>query len=189
MKLHIGCGPIYLKDYINIDVKADFIYPNVPEDIFKNNLTTFGKYYKHEFGKGSAKTVVDLESDICNLSFSDESIDEIILMHILEHIPLYDLHNVLIKIKNMLKINGCFIVGVPDIKGSAKMLVDAKTKEEEDWAIRLIHGTQRNKFCHHFCGYTESSLLELLDKYGFGNFKKLKNINFYPALHFMAFKK
>lgn len=188
MKLHIGCGPVYLEGYINVDARADFILPNVPDDIFEQNKTTFDNYYKHEFGKGSSKTIVDVESDILNLSFENGSVDEIVLLHILEHIPQYDLSVVLDKIYNMLKQNGTFIVGVPDLKGFAKMMVDAKTKEEEEWCIRLIHGTQRDKYCHHFCGYTEETLLDLLKKYGFCNFKKLPNINFYPAIHLTAIK-
>jgi len=188
MKLHLGCGPVYLKEYVNIDARADFVFPNVPEDIFNKNQTTFDNYYKYDFGKGSAKTIVDVESDIMNLSFPTCSVDEIVLMHVLEHIPQYQLPSFLNKIRSMLKEGGKFIIGVPDIKGFSKMLTEATTPEEEDWCIRLIYCTQRDKFCHHFCGYTERTIKELLEKYGFGDFVILPNINFYPAIHLTATK-
>ena len=66
--------------------------------------------------------------------------------------------------------------------------VGAKTPEEEDWCIRLIYGTQRNKWSHHYCGYTERTLKEVLSLYRFNKFENLPNINFYPSIYLKAYK-
>jgi len=189
MKLHLGAGTIYLKGYMNVDSKADYYANAAPEKELEMNTTTFENYYKHEFCKSSGLCIIDYESNIENLPFGDESAEEIIMIHVLEHFQKYKYKFVLGEIYRLLKPNGFFIVGVPEIKETCKMMAEAKTEEEEEWCERLIYGTQRNQFSHHYTGFTESSLKKLLSEYGFSDFEKLDNINFYPAIHLKAYKR
>lgn len=188
MKLHLGCGTIYLKDYINVDVCPDYLAENAPAAALAQNTTTFERYYKHDFCKGSGLCIADVTAPINKLPFLDGEVEEAVLIQVLEHIPAYDVGNVLKEISRVLKHNGVFIVGVPDLKETAKMLAESTTSEEEDWCIRLIHGTQRNKWSHHYCGYTKHTLKEILSLYNFGNFEDLPNINFYPSIYLKAYK-
>jgi ubiquinone/menaquinone biosynthesis C-methylase UbiE len=188
VKLHLGAGTIYLKEYINIDVNPDYLSADAPPDLLEQNTTTFDKYYKHEFCGGSGKSIVDVVSTIDNIPFDDQTADEVVLIQVLEHVPQYKVGNVLCEINRVLKVGGSFIVGVPDVKGLAEMLVKSSTPEEEDWCIRLIHGTQKNPWSHHYCGYTERKLKNVLSLYGFENFKVLENISFYPSVYLKAFK-
>jgi len=190
MKAHLGCGTIYLNGYVNIDAAPD-IMSDDPEaaEIILQNGTTFDNYYKVGFCKGSGKVVADKKALIDDLPFENDSLNEVILIQVLEHIPAYNVSKVLNETCRVLKRGGCLIVGVPDVVETAKILVNATTAEEEDWCIRLIHGTQRNKFSHHFCGYIPRTLKQLLFEHGFGDFKDLPNINFYPSFHIAAFKR
>ena len=188
MKLHIGCSDVYLKNYINIDANVDYFADEAPEDLLKMNTTTFKKYYKHDFGKSSNRCIADIEATLDDLPFDEHSVDEIILFHILEHLPQYEIKRSLEEVNRVLKVNGKLLIAVPDEKGNAELLAKAKTQKEEEWAIRLIHGTQKNKWSHHYCGYTKKTLKKLLKEYGFGKFKNRKNINFYPVIHLTAFK-
>lgn len=189
MKLHIGCGSVYLKGYINIDAKPDYFYYNCPDEILEKNSTTIDNYYKYDFCKGTCLCVADVKSGIENLPYRNDEVEEIVLLHVFEHIPLYDIDKVLKEFHRVLKCGGKFYMAVPDIKETAGLLYNAKTSEEEEWAIRLIYGTQRNKYLHHFCGYTYKNLTSLLSNYGFEKFNLLPNINFYPAIHLESFKK
>ncbi len=188
MKLHLGCGSIYLKNYINVDAAPDFLIDDAPARIITQNTTIFERYYKHEFCQGSGLCIADVQATIEKLPFDDQSVDEAILIHVLEHIPFYYVDNVIKEISRVLKTDGSFIIGVPDLKETAKMLAEAKTKEEEDWCIRLIHGTQKNKWSHHFCGYIERTLKDILSKHKFIKFENLPNMNFYPTIYMKAFK-
>jgi len=189
MKLHIGCGTIYLKDYVNIDGKADFMANNCPADVMEKVATTLDRYYKHPFGHGAKKVVVDAQFDIGGaFPYQSGTAEEAVMMHVLEHFPLYRVGGVLEEIRRVLKPGGAFVVAVPDVKGMAKMLAEAETPEEEDLAIRFIHGTQRNEYAHHLCGYTPRTLKSLLSEHGFGKFQELPNINCYPAVHLKAHK-
>lgn len=188
MKLHIGCSNIYLENYINIDATPDYIVPDVPKKILEQNTTTIENYYKYDFCKGSTFCVVDIKSTIDKLPFENGSVEEIVLYQVLEHIPLYDLEKVMKEINRILKIDGIFKISVPDIKKTAELLMNSKTFEEEKWAIRLIYGTQKNKWSHHFCGYTKKILSDLLNKYDFDKITELESLNFYPAIHIKAIK-
>lgn len=189
MKLHLGCGTTYLKSYVNVDAEPDFLTEDAPPAVLTQNTTIFERYYKHEFCKGSGLCVADLKATIDKLPYESDSVDEVVLLHVLEHIPAYEVGTVLKEISRVLKPGGTFIIGVPDLKETAKMLYEANSPEQEDWCIRLVHGTQRNKWSHHYCGYTERTLKEMLTLYGFGDFESMPNINFYPAIHLKAFKK
>lgn len=188
MKIHLGCGCVYLKDYVNVDAFPNYIIPNVPQKFLKQNTTTFDNYYKHGFNEGSHVCVADVAATLDKLPFKDGSSEEVILFHVLEHIPLLDVGIVLKEIYRVLKKGGKFIVAVPDTKETARKLAEAETEEDEEWYIRLLYGTQRNKWSHHYCGYTGKSLKELLLKYNFDNFEDLPNINFYPAIHLQCKK-
>ena len=189
MKLHLGCGTIYLKGYINLDICPKYLADEAPRKILEQNTTTFENYYKHSFGEGSGICVADTCGKINELPFDSNSCEEVILLHVLEHIPSYDVEKVLNEIYRVIKPGGSFVVAVPDLKETAKLLVDSKSNEEEDWALRLIHGTQRNEWSHHYCGYTRRTLIKLLSSYGFSDFVDLPNINFYPAIHIRATKR
>jgi len=188
MKIHLGAGTIYLKNYINVDIAPHYIVPDVPLEILAQNSTTVSNYYKHEFCKGSGFCVADVQSNLEKLPFNNGQAEEVILIQVLEHIPNYNLGTVLNEINHILRIGGCFRVGVPDIKKIAKLLAKTIDNEEEDWFIRLLYGTQRNMWSHHHCGYTERTLKQTLSMYGFGNFEVMPNINFYPSVHIKAFK-
>lgn len=187
MKLHLGCGTIYLKGYVNVDAAPEFMAEDAP-DLVEENSTTMDNYYKDDFCKNSGLTVADSMAVLPTLPFDDESAEEAVMIHVLEHFPKYEAKKVLNEIWRVLIPGGKFIVGVPDIMGTAKQLLAAKTDEEQDWCIRLIEGTQKNKWSHHYCSYSDRTLKNFLSEHGFGDFEDLPNINFYPALHVKATK-
>jgi hypothetical protein len=60
MKLHLGCGQVYLKGYVNID------YPSSEHTV------------QH-------KSVADRLTDISQLTFPTSSVEEVRLHHVFEH--------------------------------------------------------------------------------------------------------
>jgi predicted SAM-dependent methyltransferase len=190
MKLHLGCGCVYLFDYVNVDANPYVLANEVGADKYiKENGTTLDKYYTTDFNNRPSMVVADVKAVIENLPFDNGTVDEVVMFHVLEHVPYYRQATVLSEINRVLKIGGIFKVAVPDTIGTAKLLAQAKIYDEEDWAIRLLYGTQRNEYSHHFIGFTNRTLRDTLSKYGFGEFKNTQNINFYPAIHLETIKK
>lgn len=190
MKLHIGCGTVYLEGYENIDGKADYLVDECPPNILERVKTTFDNYYKHQFGEAPKEVVVDQVMDIGALpwGFLDGSADEIVMEQVLEHFPAYKVSGILSEVNRVLRVGGSFVVNVPDVKRTAKILAEAGSEAEEDFAIRLLHGTQRNEYAHHYCGYIPRTLKALLSEHGFGQFEDLSVINFYPTIRLRAIK-
>lgn len=189
MKLHLGCGRVYLKGYINIDGSADHLADKCPPHLLEKLATDPDTYYRHDFGDAPPEVVVDR---ICELSqplpFTTGSVEEVRMEQVLEHFPSYMAGALLDEIYRVLEPGGVFIVGVPDVKETARILADAETAEDEDWAIRLLHGTQRNAYSHHYCGYVPRTLKTLLMKHGFRRCEELPSINFYPVVRMRAVK-
>ncbi len=189
IKLHIGCGTVYLNEYINIDGAPDYFAHNCDSLILDQNATSFDHYYKRTFGTAPGYIVADLSHDLRKpFPFQDGTVDEIVMYQVLEHIPAYDTEHLLSEIVRILKTDGVFVVSVPDVKATAKLLVEAKTEQDEDWSIRLIHGTQKNQWSHHYCGFVPRTLKALLSKCGFNHFESLPSINIYPVIHLKAIK-
>jgi predicted SAM-dependent methyltransferase len=178
-----------LSEYINVDANPYFLSSDSEaKEALEQNKTTFENYYKTQFDNRPSIVVADIKALVDNLPLKNESVSEIVMFHVLEHVPYYNQEKTLKEITRVLKIGGKFVVAVPDTIGTAKLLVDSKTEEEENWAIRLLYGTQRNEFSHHFIGFTERTLKELLSVHGFGEFVSRENLNFYPAIHLTATK-
>lgn len=184
MKLHLCNGDVYLKDYINIDINP-LVLSSENKEQAEYQSTTLDNYYK------SFKPQIyisDIKSDIQNLPFQDCSVDEVVMIQCLEHFKEYEVDNILREVNRVLKLNGKLYIAVPDIKGFAKLLNDAKTQEEEKLYIRYIYGSQKNKYSHHYCGYTKRSICNLLrnNKFCFFDFKD--NFNMYPSIHVVSKK-
>jgi len=199
LKFHIGCGTVYLEDYVNIHPAPDFLVTKAPE-LTLSQTTTIDKYYVKPFDNRPHHHIADLKSTLedfpknCEVIYgsSEKIADEICMFHVLEHIPKYDLDKNLKIISNLLKPGGKFRVAVPDFDGIvleyAEKLKSGISEEDKEWYYRFIHGTQKDKYSHHYCGYNKYRLCELLKNYGFNKFEDLKNQNFYPAIHILAHK-
>lgn len=83
-RLHLGCGPVRLPGFINIDM----------------NMPSTGK--------------LDLKADARNLPFEKGSCEEIISFHLLEHIPRPDFKKALAHWFDLLENDGCFIAELPE---------------------------------------------------------------------------
>ncbi|OGS33736.1 MAG: hypothetical protein A2293_14375 [Elusimicrobia bacterium RIFOXYB2_FULL_49_7] len=92
INLHLGCGGHHLKDYINID------------------------YFKSD-KKDSSRTgfCPDLRMDIRKMSMPDQSVDEILTIHTLEHFNRWLTVSLIRKWFGWLKPGGKLIVEQPDL--------------------------------------------------------------------------
>jgi predicted SAM-dependent methyltransferase len=164
MKLHLGCGEQYLKDYINIDFSID----------------------KHTVQK---QTVADQLIDIQDLKYSPKSIEEIRLHHVLEHFPRAIVCAFLTSWNIWLERNGKLRIEVPDFsKMSLQILSPFSTKRKKLLGNRHIFGSQEAPWATHFVGYTTEGLTYLLKTYGFkidkikkNNWKNTYNIEIFAS--------
>src|SRR4051812_38613204 len=104
LKLHVGCGTVYLDGYVNLDVPVEgysFLARERP-DLTEKNRTSVDRYYKQEESRESLDgraaqhptkrepqfCVVDTYAEADRLPYRPESVDEIRSVQCLEHLPM-----------------------------------------------------------------------------------------------------
>lgn len=143
MKLHLGCGQIYLKGYLNIDFPLS----------------------KHSIQN---KSVADKHANILKLSYPKNSIEEIRLHHVFEHFTRPVACALITKWYIWLKPNGILHIEVPDFQRTARVVLNPfNTGRKKLLATRHLYGSHEADWAVHCEGYTPKSLSKLLKMYGF----------------------
>lgn len=145
LKLHLGCGAIYLPGYVNID------YPPSEHSVQEN-------------------TQVDLYADITKLSYEPECISEIRLHHVFEHFDRFTALHLLITWYGWLENNGILTIETPDFDSSIKrfLLGGMQTRAKN---LRHIFGSQEASWAIHYDGWYKSKFKLYLNKLGYRDLK------------------
>ncbi len=147
MKLHLGCGQVYLEGYINIDYPLD----------------------KHTVQE---KSVADEFHDLTKLRYKAKTIDEVRLHHVYEHFPRNVALALLASWHTWLKKGGKIHIEVPDFDESAKLVLDPKAPDRDrKVALRHIFGSNEAPWATHYEGWSADRLTEVLRLFGFKNIK------------------
>ncbi len=199
LRLHVGCGTVYLEGYVNIDVWREgfsFLASERP-DLVATRRTTFDRYYKDEVSKDTilAKredprvVVADSFQDITRLDYPPDSAEMIVCVQTLEHFTSDEVGRALRNWYNILRTGGVLHVDVPDFEETARLLLAQGSEEEKEWYYRLIYGSQKDNFSIHKDGYSKEKLSRILRGHGFRNVIPLPNRrHFYPSIIIEATK-
>jgi len=111
----------------------------------------------------------DFIADVCNLDelFGENSVDEFVCQHVLEHIPFAKVPQVLKSFNKLLKPGGVLELGMPDAE---LCCIDFLTAEEERrWTTceNEIWGLPAQPGMAHHCGITLAKMKRLLQEAGF----------------------
>jgi len=148
IKLNLGCGKKLLDGYINVDaIERDGCKPEVIADV--TNLDSV---------------------------FSDNYADEILSVHVIEHVYYWQAEEMLRDWVRILKPGGLMIIECPNLLESCKMLVNAgqeaslpdKRGQQTMWPL---YGDPNHKdpYMMHKWGYTPYSLAHLMQQCGLVN--------------------
>jgi len=192
LKLHLGCGTVYLEGYVNIDVHIpgySFLAIENP-DLVKQNKTSVDRYYIEEqtketlHGKKIEKySVADEFMDICNLGYPENSVDEILIVQTFEHLSRNEASKALDNWYTVLKPGGKLHIDVPDFEETARQLLAQKNEKDKEWYYRLIFGSQKNEYGFHKDGYSFAKLNTMLEEHGFKDIVQIENtLHFYPVI-------
>jgi SAM-dependent methyltransferase len=198
IKLHVGCGTVYLEGYINIDVEVpgySFLASERP-DLAGVNRTTVDRYYKCEESQATLEEpretqfcVVDRYASVDALPYPPDSVDEIRSVQVLEHIDMAMAPRVLRHWHDTLKPGGVLHLDVPDFEETARQLLAQPDEPSKDWYYRLIYGSQKNPFAYHRNGFSPARAERLLREAGFRKMVHLPNaLHFYPVVIVEAIK-
>jgi len=125
LKLNLGSGKMIKPEYLNIDV-----------DIITRKI---------ESKKYSGKYTTDIVGDIRNLPFKNESFEEIICFHVIEHLYYTNGVQMLKDIYSLLKPGGKAIIEAPDILGLYWYWIEGWGGRKEPSVEGLIQGIYGNE--------------------------------------------
>lgn len=117
-----------------------------------------------------------IESIIEPWDWEDNTINEVWLHHIIEHVSK-DLHNhILLEANRVLKIGGKIFIAYPDFIKCAQNYIDNKDGKRDFWE-NTVFGLQRYAGDFHVCAVTDRYIKSKLLDAGFDN------LQFNPQLH------
>jgi len=115
--------------------------------------------------------LADVKMDASNLTFEDESVDEILAEHILEHIMYEKTIATLDNWYRILKPGGTVTIAVPDLDF---LFDEYKKKSYFSDITRAIFGPQNNQGQIHYTGFNFQTLKECLELAGFENVVRIE---------------
>jgi SAM-dependent methyltransferase len=192
LKLHVGCGTVYLDGYVNLDVEVpgySFLASERP-DLMERNRATVDRYYKKEETRetlehGVRETqacVVDRYADLRALPYEPNTVDEIRSVQSLEHLDMKEGPRVLRHWREILRPGGVLHVDVPDFEETARQLLAQPDEASKEWYYRLVYGSQKNAYAFHKNGFSPARLEWMLREAGFREVRHVPNtIHFYPV--------
>lgn len=86
---------------------------------------------------------VNVSGDVTHLPFKNESVDHIMLSHVIEHVPVPDVGDVLTEIHRVMKPNGIFYCSGPDMERTEAI-------GSPEWIWFTKNGGSRPGWEHHW---------------------------------------
>lgn len=145
MRLNVGCGKRILDEYVNIDVVRSPKAPRAPEIL----------------------------AQATEIPLPDGCADELMAIHLLEHLHSWDVPVALAEWRRLLKPGGLLVLEMPDIVKCAKNLVKLIERGDEksinSMAMHGFYGEQSTRdpwMCHRY-GWAPKTLTPVLQAAGF----------------------
>lgn len=105
MKLHLGCGNMYLPGYVNVDCF----------DMAERDTSRAGCRY-------------DVKANLLDLPFKENSVVEIAIIHVLEHFYRWEVLKLISVFHKLLRKNGILWIEMPDLDRCIEWYVKAGSR-------------------------------------------------------------
>jgi hypothetical protein len=186
MKIHVGGGTVYLRDYCNVDLPCEFCWlAQDRPDLVEKYITDESDYYgrKGAFTLDKLREGAVIQPYVCDRygSFSfipapDGTAREILARSVFEHLSLTEGKAALAECRRVLAPDGIIRLDVPDHDESMKKFIETK----DEFYIRHILGPRRTHWGYHIASWTPANLCEYVESNGFGYIGHEENIHDYP---------
>lgn len=156
--LNVGCGNVPLQGWINTD---KYYYPG------SENPLTDQRTVKSWDQTEDSQWIFGIAE---KLNFPNESFDEVMLIHCLEHLSMENGNLAIKEAHRVLKPGGRLDIEVPNLLIAADLIIKTPMTDPKWYRVMgLLHGTTgldgEGQF--HLCGYTPEYLRFKLNERGF----------------------
>jgi len=108
---------------------------------------------------------IELVTDFANIPMDDDSVDEIWIGDVIEHIPLWRRDEVFTEWKRVLKKDGILAGTTPNLEHNIKQYNSREI--DLNWLLQNLYGDRSGPGHQHYIIFTPATLSELLLKNGF----------------------
>jgi SAM-dependent methyltransferase len=186
MRLHVGCGSVFLAEWTNVDLplKDVFLAKERP-DLVERFLTTEDNYYgRHDDktadslrgGPVTKETCCDVYGSFAFLPARDGTVSEIYSVQCFEHLDRKEAVAAVQECARVLKTGGILRIDIPD----ADETIRQYRATGDEFFLRHLFGPRRNLYGFH-THYTRDMLRELVHDHGFDFIREDAHQHFYPA--------
>lgn len=196
MKLHVGNGTVYLRDWCNVDLQLPGInLSSGRPDLVEKFATSAEAYYaRHEdktieslragAATGELETVCDAYGSFDRLPCGLGEAEEVMSFQVFEHLSVREARAALDEVDRVLRPGGRLRLTVPDHEETLKRW---RVTGDEFWK-RHVLGSRRNEAAYHVMGWTRDSLRAIVEEFGLVCTGDFPNPHFYPSIC-MSFEK
>lgn len=158
LKLNLGCGTNKFPDFVNIDMVK----------------------------KCKPDVVVDFR--VQPLPYKSETVSEVWMCHVIEHIEKYYRPHIFTEINRVLKIGGRFVISFPHFERCVENYLKNANGMREFWE-KTLFGRQLYKGDYHVAAIVPERIGREIAQYGFSGVLSTKESPNEPHNHLMAFDK
>jgi len=139
----------------------------------KLNLGSGGEKLQEYINIDKNDPAADIKMDAFDINLPEESIDEILASHFIEHINPYKVNILLFSLFKILKYESKLILELPDLEKLCKAFIDAKDKDRNMLTLCIYGATdtsnipQGSLVSPHLWGYYPENLKQILISTGF----------------------
>lgn len=186
MRLHVGCGSVYLSGWVNVDLPLPHVALAKDEPgLVEEFVTTEDRYYERHRGKSVddwrkgpnvIRTVADCYGSFEFLPARPLSVDEILSRQCFEHLTIDRARPSLKECARVLKWGGRLRLDLPD----PELTVERYRETGDPFFIRHLFGPRKDEFGFHSF-FNRETLKKLAADAGFNIVAENENIHPYPA--------
>jgi predicted SAM-dependent methyltransferase len=144
LKLHLGCGEVYLPGYINVDFSSS----------------------RHSVQQHSK---ADIFADLSQLHYAAGTVDEIRLHHVFEHFDRPVALRLLIDWYGWLKDGGRLIIEAPDFHRCVQAYLNDENLKHRMKILRHLFGSHEASWAVHYDGWYRERFIHVLTALGYRN--------------------
>jgi predicted SAM-dependent methyltransferase len=175
MKIHLCCGDVYLRGYVNCDIEGVPVEEAMEEPPYRD----LESYYSNRLVGHKQLTYLDQKFDITQFPwpFRDESVDELVMIQAIEHFDFAMAQKIVDEILRILVPGGKLLIDFPDLVEGVQKYAES----DPEFMMRFVYCNHKNQYSIHHWGYTKETFPKLL---GFGWTYEFREIvhHLYPAI-------
>lgn len=186
MKLHVGCGTVYLQGWTNIDLPLPHIFiaserPDLVERFITNEENYYGRHPQKNIdvwrkGPITQASVCDAYGYFHFLPARDDTVTEILSRQCFEHMTVDRAGLALKECRRVLVSGGHLRLDLPDPENT----VERYRETGDRFYLRHLFGPRHNEYGFHTL-YNRESLIKLAKEAGLSFMREEENPHPYPA--------